>query len=75
METRKVRLEYPLDRVATPVFSRLASNFDVQPNVLAAEISPIKGGWMLMSLTGSTQAIESALEWVRNSGITVTIAA
>lgn len=75
METRKIKLEYPLEKVGAPVFSQLASNFDVQPNVLAADIDPSHGGWLLMSVTGPSEKIEQALEWVRRSGIRVNSAA
>ena len=74
METRKVKLEYSLDKVGAPVFSQLAAHFDVQPNVLAADINPAKGGWLLISVTGPAQTLESALQWVRDRGISVTAA-
>ncbi|MDR3708002.1 MAG: NIL domain-containing protein [Capsulimonadaceae bacterium] len=75
METRKIRLEYPLDKVGVPVFSQLAIEFDVQPNVLAADISPQKGGWLLISVTGPAKNVDAALDWVVQNGIKVAAAA
>ena len=74
METRKVKLEYSLDKVGAPVFSQLAAHFNVQPNVLAADINPAQGGWLLISITGPTETVERALQWVTDRGINVTAA-
>jgi ABC-type methionine transport system ATPase subunit len=71
MQTRKVKLDYPLERVHEPVVSFLVKKFDVAPNVLAANIDARKGGWLLLELQGDAAQIDAALNWVRSQGITV----
>lgn len=72
MQTRKVRLDYPLERVQEPVVTYLVREFDVAPNVLAADIDAHRGGWLVLELQGDTAQIDSALDWVKNQGISVT---
>ncbi|HEX5322570.1 MAG TPA: NIL domain-containing protein [Capsulimonadaceae bacterium] len=71
METRKVKLDYPLERVQEPVVSYLVKKFDVAPNVLAANIDAHKGGWLVLELQGEAAQIDAALSWVKSQGITV----
>ncbi len=71
MATQKLKLEYPLDKVNVSVFSQLATTFDVQPNVLAADIKPGQGGWMLISVSGDDSRIADALAWITERGIVV----
>lgn len=75
MQTRKVRLDYPLERVQEPVVTYLVREFDVSPNVLAANIDAHKGGWLLLELQGDSAQIDSALVWVKSQGIAVSPAA
>ncbi|HEY3333422.1 MAG TPA: NIL domain-containing protein [Capsulimonadaceae bacterium] len=74
MTTQKLKLEYPLNKVGVPVFSQLVSVFDVHPNVLAADINPAKGGWLLISITGNDETLERAASWIREQGITLSAA-
>jgi ABC-type methionine transport system ATPase subunit len=72
MATQKLKLEFPLQKVGVPVFSKLATTFDVEPNVLAADINPGKGGWLVISVSGEEARIGEALNWITENGITVT---
>lgn len=72
MQTRKVRLDYPLERVQEPVVTYLVRQFDVAPNVLAADIDAHKGGWLVLELQGEASQMDSALEWVKAQGIAIT---
>lgn len=75
MQTRKVKLDYPLERVQEPVVSYLVKKFDVAPNVLAANIDGGKGGWLVLELQGEDAQIDAALDWVRSQGIAVNLVA
>jgi ABC-type methionine transport system ATPase subunit len=70
----RVRLEYPLARINEPVVTHLVKEFDVSPNVLAANIDAAKGGWMLLGLSGEDDQIDKALAWVRSVGVSVALA-
>jgi ABC-type methionine transport system ATPase subunit len=72
MKIVRVRLEYPLAQVKEPVVTHLVKDFDVAPNVLAADIDARKGGWMLIELRGDDERIGKALDWVRGKGVGVT---
>lgn len=72
MTTQKLKLEFPLAKLSVPVFSKLASDFDVQPNVLAADINPSKGGWLLLGISGDETTLAKATAWIAEQGITIT---
>ncbi len=72
MQKMTVRLDFPLERVPEPVFSRLVTEFDVSPNLLSAEINSATGGWLVLGLEGEDATIARALDWTRAQGVTVT---
>ena len=74
METRKLRLAFPINLVGTPVFYQFAAVYDIQPNVLAADIAPATGGWMLVSVTGLKDKIDEAVAWASSRGVSVSAA-
>ncbi len=71
MKTVQVRLEYPLERIKEPVVTHLVTDFDVAPNVLAADVEAGKGGWMLLGLSGDDALVNKALEWIESVGVHV----
>lgn len=73
METRKLKIEFPLTKLSTPVFSTLVKRFDVEPNVLAADIDAAKGGWLLVGVTGEPATLDAVEAWVNGEGMTVTV--
>jgi len=74
METRKLKLEFPLTKLSVPVFTKLVTDFDVSPNVLAADIEAAKGGWLLIKITGEPVTLDHALDWVLGNDIKVSAA-
>ena len=70
-ETRTVQLHYPLSRVDEPIVTRLVTEFDLQPNLLRADVDVATGGWMVVGLEGDPGDIDRALEWVRSHGVQV----
>lgn len=71
MATTKLLLEYPLDRISEPVFTRLVTEFDVQPNVLSGNIDASRGGWLMIRLEGPVETLAQATDWIRSTGIHV----
>jgi len=71
-ETRKLQLHYPLARLTEPVITRLVTEFDLEPNLLRADVDAHTGGWMVTELTGESTSIDNAAEWMRSQGLTVT---
>jgi ABC-type methionine transport system ATPase subunit len=74
-ETRKLQLHYPLSRIQEPVITRLVTEFDLEPNLLRADVDAVNGGWIVAELTGESGNIDKATEWMRSHGLEVTDAA
>ncbi len=72
MQKITVRLDFPLERVPEPVFSRLVTEFDVAPNLLSADINASSGGWLVLGLEGDDATVARALDWTRSQGVAVT---
>ncbi len=66
----KVKLVFPEQLVREPVIARLARDHDVEPNIRKANVDE-REGWILCELNGDTDNIDSALEWLRTTGVRV----
>ena len=71
-QQRQVQLHFPLERIGEPVVTRLVTDFDLEPNLLRADVDASSGGWMVVGLTGPEERVESALGWLRAQGLVVT---
>jgi ABC-type methionine transport system ATPase subunit len=70
-QTRKFQLHYPLERLTAPVITHLVTDFDLEPNLLRADVDAAKGGWLVVELTGEETRMSSALDWLKGQGLTV----
>ncbi|MBR6348688.1 MAG: methionine ABC transporter ATP-binding protein [Spirochaetales bacterium] len=67
-------LRFLNDRVETPVISDIIREFDVVFNISGAGIQKVgdtKMGTMVCDITGSPEAVQAALEAIRERGVTV----
>jgi ABC-type methionine transport system ATPase subunit len=71
MASAKLLLNFPLTKISEPVFTHLVTDFDVRPNLLAANVDASKGGWLLLGLEGTSEMILHATDWIRSIGVTV----
>lgn len=71
METRKLKIDYPLARISEPVITRLVTEFALVPNLLRADVDARKGGWMVTEVTGDPESIDKAVEWMQSHGLTI----
>jgi ABC-type methionine transport system ATPase subunit len=69
--TRKFQLHYPLERLTAPVITHLVTEFDLEPNLIRADVDAQKGGWLVVELKGDESRMTSALEWLRGQGLVV----
>jgi L-aspartate semialdehyde sulfurtransferase ferredoxin len=69
---KKVRFNYPLDKVELPIISRLVSEFNVEPNLVLADVDAKSGGWIVVELRGDMEQLDRAITWVRSQGVDVT---
>ena len=71
METRKLQLHYPLDRLTEPVITRLVTDFDLLPNLIRADVDSAKGGWIIVDVTGDSSKIDTAVDYLLKQGLLV----
>lgn len=73
MTPRHLRLTFPESQVTAPVIYRMVKDFDVIPSIRRASIEN-HFGWMIVELTGESEALDSAEAWLRSIGVEVTSA-
>jgi ferredoxin len=69
MKTVKICIYYPLNCITIPLVSTLIKKFNVEINILNADISPTKTGKLVADVTGSDEDVESALNYIESQGI------
>ncbi len=71
MAVRRVVFHYPRQLIDSPVVSQLVSKYNLEFNILRANITPQSEGVMVLGLQGAEDDIERALSWVQEQGIAV----
>ncbi len=71
MATRRVVLHYPRQLIDSPVVSQIVSKYNLEFNILRANITPQSEGLMVLGLQGTEDDIEQALAWVQEQGVAV----
>lgn len=69
MKTIKVSLFYPLNAITVPLVTTLVKKFDLEINILHADISLNKTGLLVADVKGDEDNIEEALKFVKESGV------
>jgi L-aspartate semialdehyde sulfurtransferase ferredoxin len=75
MVKRKLVLSFPEKIVTKPITYKLVKEFDLEFNILRAEITPNMEGKMLIELKGDKTRIDEATEYLTRTGVTVQEAA
>lgn len=75
MVKRKLVLSFPENIVTKPITYRLVKEFNLEFNILRAEITPDMEGKMLIELKGNEEKIEQAIKYLSDAGVTVKEAA
>jgi L-aspartate semialdehyde sulfurtransferase ferredoxin len=71
IETVRVQLDYPPDRVREPLLYRLVTDFGLVPNIRRANFDVEQGGFIFLELEGPSEALARGLAWMQESGISV----
>jgi ABC-type methionine transport system ATPase subunit len=66
----KARLTFPTEKVGEPVIAKLALEHGVIANIRRANVED-DTGWIVCELTGTTEALDSAVSWLEANGIKV----
>ena len=66
----RVKLTFPENLIRQPIIARLVREFDVLPNIRRANVEEHMG-WMICELGGEDQAVDRAVDWLRDLGVQV----
>ena len=70
MTNARVKLTFPEHLIKQPIIARMVREFDVMPNIRRANVEETVG-WIVCELGGDSDAIERAIEWLRDLGVGV----
>ncbi|NPA52053.1 MAG: FeS-binding protein [Aquificae bacterium] len=70
MNSMKLKLIYPEEKIKEPILSKLCKTFDVDINIRKANVQE-NIGWLELELIGTEEEIEKAMDWLIKQGIEV----
>ena len=70
MAKKKFQLSFTPDLVNVPITYRMVKDFDLQINILRAEVNDV-GGKMLIEMQGKAEMINKAVEYLKESKVEV----
>ena len=71
MASQRIVLHFPRHLIDAPIISHLARHYDLEFNILRANITPQSEGLMVVGLEGSEEKLREGLAWVRDQGVAV----
>jgi ferredoxin len=71
MKTRRLVLTFPENIVTKPITYKLVKNFDLEFNILRAEITTEMEGKILIEIKGNKNQIEKGIEYLTKEGVTI----
>lgn len=69
MYTRIYLLRYPKETSDQPIIYRLVKRYDVEFNILKADIRPQRDGIMVLELKGQKENVHEALDYLKSLGV------
>ncbi len=70
MNSMKVKLIYPEDKIKEPILSKVCKTFDVNLNIRKANVQE-KIGWLELEILGKEEEIERAIDFLIQNGVEV----
>jgi ABC-type methionine transport system ATPase subunit len=70
MSRARLYLSFPETLVERPLIFEAANRFGVMPNIRRANVES-HSGWVILELTGEQQAIDEAVAWFSEIGVSV----
>jgi L-aspartate semialdehyde sulfurtransferase ferredoxin len=71
MIKKKIILGFPENIVKKPIVYKLVKDFELEFNILRAEITPDIEGKMLIDIKGSKERIEQCLDFLKSEGVII----
>lgn len=70
MSSVRLFLSFPENLVDQPIIYEAVRQFDVVPNIRRANVEA-HSGWVILEVSGDDARVESAIEFFRESGVSV----
>ena len=70
MARARVKFTYPTSKIQEPIIYKVSRDFELVSNIRRAEVTD-KVGWVVLELEGEQDAIDAALDWVRDQEVRV----
>lgn len=71
MARKAVKLIFPQELIKEPVTFRMASKFDIMPNIRRAKVTETVGE-LVLELEGSEESLDRGIAYLRDQGVEVT---
>lgn len=71
MSTRIYILRFPKETSNQPIINQLVKQYDIEFNILKADILPQREGVMILELKGIKDSVNKGLEFLKSFGISV----
>ncbi len=71
MISHRIVLHFPIDLVSDPIISRLVKKYDLECNILKADITPRQVGILVLGLKGENNNYKEAIEYLKSLKISV----
>jgi ferredoxin len=71
MVSHKIVLHFPTRIVNKPIVSKLIKDYDLEFNILKAQITPDTEGLMVLELKGKTEEYDKGIKYLRDSGVII----
>lgn len=68
---KTLRLNVPAERVKEPFMYRMVTGYNLQPNIIEANLGPDRCGSMVVEVSGRPHDIESGILFLREADIEV----
>jgi ferredoxin len=66
-----VVFHYPKSLIDTPIISQVAREFELDFNILRANITPDSEGLLVLELEGAADEVSRALQWAGDQGVSI----
>ncbi|MBN1384628.1 MAG: 4Fe-4S dicluster domain-containing protein [Elusimicrobia bacterium] len=71
MPTKKIVLKFPPRLVEQPIIYKLVKDFDLEFNILKANIMPDEEGLLVLELTGDEKKYNEGIKYLKSFGILI----
>ncbi len=69
--TRKLMLYFPRYECEKPIIYHLVKDYDLIANVFRAKVTPKEEGYLVLDVTGTSENIDRAVEFIKTFNVTV----